>query len=175
MKILNFLNHEDLAEFMVKIALEDITVCAVVFYEDAIKLLKELAKYDESTIESVELTNPLYKGYDKEYYVFVDTDLSISVDEAWHDTNEYHEAGYLTFGGHNTVTFVHGDADAKVLKAVGESVTFEIEILDEQECENDNDCENEDEAKFEEVKTEQPEVINLLDVATKLFFKMFEE
>ena len=53
MKVLSFLSHEDLAEFMIEMALDEgKTSYAVLFYEDARQLLKELSAYEETIIDS---------------------------------------------------------------------------------------------------------------------------
>lgn len=134
MRVLNFENHEDLAEFMMDIVKEDEKIVyAVLFYEDARQLLKELASYNETIIGNIELTDPLNKGYNKEFYVILDSEYRIDVEEAWHDKNEYHDQGYYWFGDKDVLALVHSDVNSKVIEATDGSTCYEIEIEEDLE------------------------------------------
>lgn len=142
MKVLSFLSHEDLAEFMIEMALDEgKTSYAVLFYEDARQLLKELSAYEETIIDNIELSEPISKGYSKEFYVVLDTDLHLTVEEAWHDENEYHEGCYYRFGDRNVLALIHSDANSKVISAADGSDCYEIEITEIPEEDFDIDAE----------------------------------
>ena len=131
MKVLSFLSHDDLAEFMIEMALDEgKTSYAILFYEDARQLLKELSGYDETEIDNVELSEPIYKGYSKEFYVILDKELHVSVEEAWHDDNEYHKGGYYRFGDKDIIALIDSAANSKILSAAEDSDCYEIEITE---------------------------------------------
>ena len=94
---LSFETHEDLAECMFELVEEtkDI-VYAVVFYDDAKQLLKELGYIQETVFSNINLEDPEWTEYNKEYYVTIDKDYEISVEPAWHEKSEWRDACYLT-------------------------------------------------------------------------------
>lgn len=142
MKVLSFLSHDDLAEFMIEMALDEgKTSYAILFYEDARQLLKELSGYDETEIDNVELSEPIYKGYSKEFYVILDKELHVSVEEAWHDDNEYHKGGYYRFGDKDIIALIDSAANSKILSAAVDSDCYEIEITEIPEEDFDIDAE----------------------------------
>ena len=137
MKKIYFDDYEDLSEFMMYSAEEGKTSYAILFYNDAKQLLKELSAYPETEIDDIILTEPMYKGYNKEYYVVLDDDFHISVEEAWHEKNEWHEAGYNKYYEDNIITLLDGDASSKAIDAAENGVCYEIEIKNDS---NDDDC-----------------------------------
>lgn len=144
MEKLSFVSYEDIAEYMFQLASDDKDVTAVVFYDDAKELFKELAMIEDTTIDSAEIHSPKWDGYEKEYYITLNRSYEIFVEKAYHETNEYHEAGYLYFGidEDEGVALLDGDVDSRIIKAAGRSLCYEIEIDDgsdfEEEC--DGNC-----------------------------------
>ena len=158
-------NYEVVAECMVDMAKEEnFTTYAVLFYEDAKNLLKELAMYEETEIDNIDLSEPVNKGYDREFYVVLDKDLHISVEEAWHEKNEYHEACYFRFGDGDTITLIHSDANSKVVDAASGSICFEFEIGNKQKEQE----EQEDNSNIDDVDLSSL-FIELLSLAESLF------
>ena len=138
MDTISFLSHEDLAEYMGEKALEGKTVTAVLFYEDAKVLLKELACFEDTTIENVEIHEPVYKGYNKEFYVTINDNLCIWVEEAYHEVEETGFKGYYRFGGEDVIALIDSEANSLVIKAADESgYIAEIEVVADACC----DCE----------------------------------
>lgn len=138
MDTISFLSHADLAEYMADKALDGKTVTAVLFYEDAKTLLKELACFEDTTIENVEIHEPIYKGYSKEFYVTIDDTLRIWVDEAYHEVEETGFKGYYRFGGEDVIALIDSEANSLVIKAAAESgYIAEIEVVADACC----DCE----------------------------------
>ena len=126
-----FKTHSDLAEYMLKNASEGNTVYAVLFYEDARKLLKELLLFDKTEVNNIELNEPMWKRYDKEFYVVLDENFGVDIEEAYHEKNKYHDAGYYKFGDadiENTIALMDGEANSKIIAAAGKSHCVEIEI-----------------------------------------------
>ena len=67
MDTISFLSHADLAEYMADKALDGKTVTAVLFYEDAKTLLKELACFEDTTIETLKSMNQFIKDTAKNF------------------------------------------------------------------------------------------------------------
>ena len=128
MNILKYYNHEELANTMVDaVTKRGVTSCAVLFCDDAKKLFKWLLADKHTLIRNVELTEPDANGYTKEFYVSIDKDYYVTVEEAWHDDNIYHPQGYYRFDSCDIVLF-HSDANSKVVNACEGSICFELEI-----------------------------------------------
>ena len=143
MDIISFVSHEDLAEYMLSKAIEGKTVYAVLFYDDAKQLLKELSFFEETEYGSIELEIPNSNQYKKEYYIVLDDEFKIFVQKAFHDDNEWHEAGYYNFGDSDIVALIDSYANSQVIKAAGNSYCMEIEIdadADHDPCFDCDDC-----------------------------------
>lgn len=148
MDTLNFLCHEDLAEYMGACVRDGKVVYVVTNYENAKALLKELACFEEIDLFDIELLNPNYDNYKKEYYVVLDSDYRVSIEKAYHEDTEYGDAGYFRFGDEDVIAFIDVNANSRVIKAAeGSSYIAEYEIqLDVssfeeriEECEDFND------------------------------------
>ena len=135
---LSFETHEDLAECMFELVEEtkDI-VYAVVFYDDAKQLLKELGYIEETVFSNINLEDPEWTEYNKEYYVTIDKDYEISVEPAWHEKSEWRDACY--FGACDGIALIHSDANSKILEVLDDCECYEFSIDDDSEC--DGRCE----------------------------------
>ena len=135
---LSFETHADLAECMFELVEEtkDI-VCAVVFYDDAKQLLKELGYIEETVFANINLEDPEWNGYNKEYYITIDKDYEISVEPAWHEKSEWRDACYFKMC--DGIVLVHSDANSKILEAIKDCECYEFSIDDDFEC--DGCCE----------------------------------
>ena len=143
-----FLSHGDLAEYMCDKALDGKTATAVLFFEDAKVLLKELACFEETTLENIEIHEPIWKGYSKEFYVTIDSDLCVWVEEAYHENEETGFKGYYRFGGEDVVALIDGHANSQVIKAAVDSgYIAEIEIDEDACCGCDECCLSEEQAE----------------------------
>ena len=135
---LSFEAHEDLAVCMCEMARDANTIVyAVVFYDDAKRLLQMLGSIEEVDFGNIELNNPQWNGYNKEYYVSVDENFEVNVEPAWHEKNEYHDAGY--YRADNSIALIHSDANSKILEALKDCDCAEFEIDADAEC--DGCCE----------------------------------
>ena len=135
---LSFETHADLALCMADIAENKNVVYAVVFYEDAKRLIKELGCIEGTTFGCVELYDPLWNGYTKEYYVSVDENLKIDVEPAWHEKNEWHDAGYLR--ADSSIAFIHSDASSKIIEALKDCTCAEFFIDADADCDDCDGC-----------------------------------
>lgn len=95
MKEIKISNIEELADMMLDDADKGGFVTSLVKYEDAVELIKSILDSEYTTIECITVEPPEHDGYDKEFYVTLDNNLKLWVEKAWHETNKYHEAGYL--------------------------------------------------------------------------------
>lgn len=136
---LSFETHLDLAMCMVNMAEIGKSVYTVVFYEDAKRLVKELACIEGTTFNCVELYSPSWNRYTKEYYVSIDDDLEIDVEPAWHEKNEWHDEGYLH--ADLGIALVHSDANSKILDAIEGCTCIEFTIDADADCDEDFDDE----------------------------------
>ena len=126
--------YDDLAQTMLQCSGYGVLISAILPYEGARQLVKELATYEDTSIGSLELYDSMWDGYDKEYCVCVDDDMQISVEKAWHDKNEFHKAGYYDFD--NELVFISADSDTgELLKHITNSLCYEVEV-----CENICTC-----------------------------------
>jgi hypothetical protein len=147
-----FLSHESLADYIYSEAAKGKSVVAVLFYEDAKRLLKELARYKETSFDDIELHDCLYDGYDDEYYIIVDEDLCIWSERAYNEVEETGFKGYFRFGDEDVIALIDGDANSQVIKAAeGCDYIAEIEIVDDTCCDDECEfCEFHDECAAEE-------------------------
>lgn len=121
-----FNDYIGLAHKMIETAESGGTAYAVCFFDDAVGILKELMSIDEVTVGSISITDEEYDGYTKEYYVSIDGDYIVDVQPAWHDKNDYHDAGYYGFEAEDV--FIDGDANSAILKVIDNATCYEIEF-----------------------------------------------
>ena len=121
-----FNDYRSLACKMIETAESGDVAYAVCFFEDAVGLLKELMSLDEVSVGGIEIADQEYNGYAKEYYISIDGDYIVDVQPAWHDTNEYNDAGYYGFAAANV--YIVGDANSAILKVIDEATCYEIEF-----------------------------------------------
>lgn len=115
---------EALAECMMTDANKGDTAYAVCFLDDASELLRELMRFTEVTIGGINITKEEYNGYSKEYFISLDGDMVLDIEPAWHESNEYHNAGYLWFDAEKV--YIVGEASSTIIKDIDEDKCFEI-------------------------------------------------
>lgn len=153
MEFMSFSDHAEVAEYIMELAFHGNTVYTACKYDDARILLKELASYRESTIESAMIAGPEYDGYDKEFYITVDKCFNIFVEQAWHEDNKWHPAGYLNFEADFFLLF--GDCNSKIIEAVMEDddedscELVEVYVGDEEDLADEEDDDDDDEESDE--------------------------
>lgn len=121
-----FKGYDEIVKQMFDVANDGGTAYAICFLDDAIGIIKKLLACDETTIGGIDIAQEEYNGYDKEYFVSIDGDYIVDVQPAWHESNEYHEAGYLWFDAEKV--FVVGDANSSIIKCVDKNKCVEIEF-----------------------------------------------
>lgn len=134
---LSFATHADLADAMVSLADEGKVIYAAMFYDDARALLKELAYFDEVTFGNLDIEDPQWGGYQREYYVYIDEEYKVGVEHAWREKEDDKRGIYL--GAEGCIVLVHSDANSRIIEAMKGSDCTEFDIDAEAEC--DGCCE----------------------------------
>lgn len=118
----------DLAEEMFSDAVTGKNSYAVLFYEEAVGLIRALLDYDEVSVSYIDISEETYNGYNKEYYIILSNDLTLGIEKAWQDKTEYHEAGFLYFEADKL--YIDGSANYAIVKQQGNTDCdcYEIEF-----------------------------------------------
>lgn len=97
MENINFDDYAGLGNYMYKLAKKKSqAVASVLLYEDALELLKWLMLYDDLIVNRLNIESEIYQGYDKEFYVMLDSDLILDVMPAYQAYEDYpNKVGYL--------------------------------------------------------------------------------
>ena len=129
MKTFIIKNLEDVEEAMYdEIAInkkENVTF--VGFYEDAIEVLKELMMHDEIVPYSLEIHPAEYDGYDKEYYVTLDNEMSLFCEPAYHVEHE------IYYFDECDIAFIRNDVNSAILARIEADELYEVTYTDEVE------------------------------------------
>lgn len=128
----------ELGNFMYESADEQsLTVSSVMFYDKAVELIRWLTTYDDITVGSINIENEDYNGYNKEFYVTLDSDLILDVTPAYKFKTEKTSAGYTDIDA--DLILYDGDANSRI--AIQSECLNKFEIVFEEECEDSNyDC-----------------------------------
>lgn len=121
-----FNDYKTLAEIMYSIADAGDISYTVCFFDDAVKLLKELMSFDETSVGGIELSDEDYNGYSKEYYISLDDDFIIDVQPAYNKDLNNGKGAYYTFDAEKT--FIVGDANSIIIKDMDKDTCYEIEF-----------------------------------------------
>lgn len=101
------------------------------YYDDAIKVIKALAKYDDTYIHQVAIEPVEWDGYDKEYLVTLDTDLGIWCEKCQRENGEYLELD-------DGLVLIADDCNSAILKCIYSDDVYEVSYNfaeDADECE----------------------------------------
>lgn len=134
-------DFKELASEMLALNEDDKCVHAVLFYEQAIDLIKEFLKRDEVFIASIEIASHEIDGYDKEFMVSLLTnydsgEVELWCEKMWHDDNEHHKAGY--YGYDADVVYVDENANSKSIAGNNINVDSVIELVFDDDEEDDD-------------------------------------
>lgn len=135
-----FEDYEELSDYMIDKAQDGLYTVAVLFYDDALGLLRELMRYDDVEVEALDIKPEEYDGYDKEYYVSLADDMVASVEPAY--------VGGRYLNAEADLTLIDGGANSAIIKNLPENKCHEIYVgITEDEMEGydfESDCNNED-------------------------------
>lgn len=170
-----FEDYEELSDYMIDKAQDGIYTVAVLFYDDALGLLRELMRYDDVDIEALEIKPEEYDGYDKEYYVSIADDMVASVEPAY--------VGGRYLDADADLTLIDGDANSAIIRNIPENKCHEIYIgISEDEMEGydfDSIYDDEDDEldevfeKAELLKNKDDNIIGIKIDAESLFKYLF--
>lgn len=75
-----FKNITELGDFMYESAYkQSATISSVLFYDKMIKLFRWLITYEDITIGNINIENKNYSGYNREFYVTLDSNLVLDI------------------------------------------------------------------------------------------------
>ena len=113
-----FGNHKELSDYMIDKAQDGLYTVAVLFYDDALCLLRKLMRYDNVEIEALDIKPEEYDGYSKEYYVSLTDDMVASVEPAY--------VGSRYLNAEADLTLIDGDANSAIIKNLPKNKCHEI-------------------------------------------------
>lgn len=168
----------EIAAMMIDAALDGKYAYAILYFDAAAALIRNLLGCEGATISSISISDPEYYRYSKEYYVSLDPEFVVSCEPAWHEKNEYHDAGYTGFDA--DIVYVDGEAKAKILEScTTKAAMFELDLTEcdldmdyDIDYENDEDgCECDcDDCKFDANMNDRDRIEKLL----KTFLNVLE-
>ena len=106
------------------------------YYDDVIRVIKALLKYDDTFIHQVCIEPAEWDGYDKEYLVTLDTELGI-----WCEKCQRQNGKYLELDG--GLILVADDCNSAVLKGIDSEDVYEVSynfVDDTDECDGNCEC-----------------------------------
>ncbi len=138
MRRYHFEDYKKLSDYIVENAQNGFYTVTVLFYDDALALLRELIRYKDVNIEALDIKPVEYDGYDKEYYVSLADDMVASVEPAY--------VGDRYLNAEADLTLIVGDASSAIIKNLPANKCREIYIGNaDDETEDYNyvpDCSN---------------------------------
>lgn len=120
----------DLAALMDVQAFEGDNVTFVGLYEDVRELIKELALIEEVVFERIDIEPVELDGYDKEYYINIDSDMRVWVEKAYSFEHDIYLAT------ETDVLYITDDCNSKILERIDYEHAVEVTYEDDElECE----------------------------------------
>lgn len=145
MKNSKFNSYDDLSNYMMDMANDGFNIVTVTHYKEALLLLRKLLHFEKLKVGIIDIAEPHYNNYDKEYYVSVSEDMFVSVEPA------YVNGKYLD--SEADIALLHESASSSILKHLDCKNCYELNIpnIDEHTI-NKSDSENiTDEGKIRDV------------------------
>lgn len=117
-----FNTYNELAEYMFTKASDGYNITSTLFVGDAMELLRTLIQYEEIDIGEINISQPEYNGYNKEYYISLSNDMILNVQAAQVDN------GYIF--AEPDIMLIHGEASSSIIKTMNLDDCIEIYIRD---------------------------------------------
>lgn len=117
-----FNTYNELAEYMFTKASDGYNITSTLFVGDAIELLRTLIQYEEIDIGEINISQPEYNGYNKEYYISLSNDMILNVQAAQVDN------GYIF--AEPDIMLIRGEASSSIIKTMNLDDCIEIYIRD---------------------------------------------
>lgn len=130
MDIRNFESFEDLAfEVVEKMQCVEDGIDIIALYDDAREIIRELILTGACTVGSMELHDPEWSGYDKEFYITV----SKVIDDEWtiwcEPAMRENETEYIY--GEADICYLLDNCSSRIIPRIKNSVLYETSIVDE--------------------------------------------
>lgn len=130
MDIRNFESFEDLAfEVVEKMKCVEDGIDIIALYDDAREIIRELILTGACTVGSMELHDPEWCGYDKEFYITV----SKCFDDEWtiwcEPAMRENETEYIY--GEADICYLLDNCSSRIIHRIKSSVLYETSIVDE--------------------------------------------
>lgn len=131
MEILEFKDIYNLYLFMTEIAeTENKVITAVLHFEDAAELVKYLTADDEVLIGHIDIADYDYNGYDREFYVSLDTDFILDVCPV---IPNYDNKGNYVPMQETDIMLYGGDVKQAIVNVNDCKENFEIKFVDDED------------------------------------------
>lgn len=156
MRRLFFDTHEDVSEYMVSMAKDGKCIEAVVYYDEAMSLIRDFAQFEDVEFEALSIEPYDYDRYDKEFYVYLDSDMVLSVEPTKMD------GVYLN--SEADIHLVDADASSSILKALWGGEQIEMYIGVDEECNNINNISNKLNELFGKAKITKDKSGNIIGI-----------
>lgn len=142
----------DITEMMVEEYVRGKYAVAILFFDEAAALIKELLNDDFFKISTlgINIAPPEFDGYEKEFIVTLTPDGEIGCEKAYREKNEYHDAGYITGCDEFVLIDCRSEYPEELYK---EYETVVIVDLEHDECKSDE--------AIELIKNENNEFVGL--------------
>lgn len=103
-------------------------------YEDAADVIKYLLKYDDTLISNITINDFDVYGYDREYYISLDTEKMVWCEKAYCEENK----DYLIT--ESCLTLVADDCNSAVLKKIISNNILEVSFENDEQCDSNCSC-----------------------------------
>lgn len=122
-KELSFNTYEELAKYHYELLDKVGYVVSILYYDEAKALMEVLIREHNLEINSIELDNPKFGGYNDEYYVSLTDEGVLDIEKVYRD-------GQLIFA-EGEITLVDGRVPYKLIKSMPiDSIIYELDIDD---------------------------------------------
>lgn len=134
MDIIKFDDFAELGEYIINLVDDNNCVSVVLFKNDIVNLLRWLMEYDDIDVGHIDIKDEFVDDYDKEYYLTIDDDFSISIEPVYdEDTNEIIPC-------YSDIVLFDGDVSSKIALENEDCEQIEISIAEDNEDDTCGDC-----------------------------------
>lgn len=121
------------------------SIMVAAFYEDAVALIKEFARYDIVTLYSLDIQDFLWDGYDREYCITLVKNLDGHEGEyALHCEKAYLKEKDVYLYGECDIAYFANDCHSRMLSRNSSGTCYEVRFFDDEEedCIAECDCQD---------------------------------
>lgn len=145
MQIKKFTGYKDFCaeaiQALGKMKGEHDSVMVAAFYEDAMALIKEFARYDIVVLHSLDIQDFGWANYDREYYIT----LAKNIEGHEGEYALYCEKAYLSdkdvyLYGECDIAYFANDCHSRMLNRIVSNQRYEVSFFDDEEYDEDKSC-----------------------------------